>query len=254
MVNFPTRIPDCDSHSPALLDLFISPDTSICSTMAFPPSGNSDHTVVSVSIDFPANSKQDAPFHRIAYDCSRADWDGLRDHLRDILWDDILKLSASAAASEFCEWFGMECMYITVIVSIRSNLAHLHGFQLLVLLPWFVEITFFVNTNRINLLNLKFKQANNRCKRVFEAAKLTYATKTNQSINSQQLGSRDFWRIANSVLNKVKSAIPPLFNSPEVLSSASDKAKLFEKTFLRTLILMTRVSFYLFSLLKLIRN
>ena len=33
MVNFPTRIPDCDSHSPALLDLFISSDTSICSTM-----------------------------------------------------------------------------------------------------------------------------------------------------------------------------------------------------------------------------
>ena len=24
MVNFPTRIPDCDSHSPALLDLFSS--------------------------------------------------------------------------------------------------------------------------------------------------------------------------------------------------------------------------------------
>ena len=39
MVNFPTRIPDCDSHSPALLDLFISSDASICSTMAFPPFG-----------------------------------------------------------------------------------------------------------------------------------------------------------------------------------------------------------------------
>ena len=26
MVNFPTRIPDCDSHSPALLDLFLSSD------------------------------------------------------------------------------------------------------------------------------------------------------------------------------------------------------------------------------------
>ena len=36
MVNFPTQIPDCDSHSPALLDLFISSDASICSTMAFP--------------------------------------------------------------------------------------------------------------------------------------------------------------------------------------------------------------------------
>ena len=56
MVNFPTRIPDCDSHSHALLDLFISSDTSICSTMAFPPLGNSDHVVVSVSIDFPSYS------------------------------------------------------------------------------------------------------------------------------------------------------------------------------------------------------
>ena len=37
MVNFPTQIPDCDSHSPALLDLFISYDTSIGSTMAFLP-------------------------------------------------------------------------------------------------------------------------------------------------------------------------------------------------------------------------
>ena len=73
IVNFPTRIPDCDSRSPALLDLFISSDASICSTMAFPPLGNSDHVVVSVSIDFPINSKQDTLFHRLAYDYSRAD-------------------------------------------------------------------------------------------------------------------------------------------------------------------------------------
>ena len=53
MVNFPTWIPDCDSHSPTLLDLFISSDASISSTMAFPPLGNSDHVVVTVSIDFP---------------------------------------------------------------------------------------------------------------------------------------------------------------------------------------------------------
>ena len=36
MVNFPAWIPDCDSHSPALLDFFLSFDASICSTMAFP--------------------------------------------------------------------------------------------------------------------------------------------------------------------------------------------------------------------------
>ena len=59
---------------------------------------------------------------------------------------------------------------------------------------------------------------------VLEAAKLTYANKTRESITSKKLGSRDFWQIADSVLNKGKPAIPPLYNGPEVLSSASDKA------------------------------
>ena len=78
---------------------------------------------------------------------------------------------------------------------------------------------------------VKFRQASNRCKRVLEAVKLAYADKTKESITSQKLGSRDFWRIANSVLNKGKSTIPPLFNGPEVLSSASDKPKLFPENF-----------------------
>ena len=38
---------------------------NICSTVAFPPLGNYDHVVVSVSIDFPSNSQEDALFHCI---------------------------------------------------------------------------------------------------------------------------------------------------------------------------------------------
>ena len=104
MVNFPTPIPDCDSHSPPHLDFFLSSDASICPAMAFPPLGNSDHVAVSVSIDFPSNSQQDSPFHGIAYDYSLANWDGLHDHLRDVPWENIFRFSASAATSEFCEW------------------------------------------------------------------------------------------------------------------------------------------------------
>ena len=73
MVNFPTWIIDCDSHSPAILDFFLSSDASICSTIAIPPLGNFDHVVVPVSIDFPLNSKRDARFHHIAYGYSCAD-------------------------------------------------------------------------------------------------------------------------------------------------------------------------------------
>ena len=75
------------------------------------------------------------------------------------------------------------------------------------------------------------RKARNHCKRVLEAAKPTYPNKTKESSTSQKLGSSDFWRIANSVLSKGKWAILPLFNRREVLSSASDKAKLFAENF-----------------------
>ena len=65
--------------------------------MALPPLGNSAHIVVSVSIDFPVNSKYDAPCNDSCADC-----DGLRNHFRDVPWEDIFKLSASAVATEFC--------------------------------------------------------------------------------------------------------------------------------------------------------
>ena len=229
MVDFP----DYDSHSPALLDLLISSDASICSTMAFSPLGNSDHVVVSVSINFPTNSQQDAPFHRIANDYSRADWDGPRNHLRDVPWEDIFKIGPSAAASEFCEWIQVG---IDVYIPHRKYQVKSHSS------PWFSAAFAVAIVHRNHFFRLyqrekssdskvKFRQASNRCKRVLEAAKLAYTNKTKESITSQKLGSRDFWRIANSVLNKGKSAIPPLFNGSEVLSSTSDKANLFAENF-----------------------
>ena len=144
MVNFPTHIPDCGSHSPALLDLFMSSDVSICSAMVFPPLVNSDHVVVSVSIDFPSYSQRDASFHCIAYDYSRADWDGLRDHFRDVPWEDIFKLSASAAASEFCEWVQVG---IDVYIPHRKYQVKSHSS------PWFSGACAAVIVHRNNLFH-----------------------------------------------------------------------------------------------------
>ena len=104
MVNFPTQIPDCDSHSSTLLDFFLSYDASICSAVAFPPLGGFDHVVVSVSVGFLSDLERDVLFHCVACVYSRADWNSLCDHLRDIPWKDIFKLGVSAASSEFCKW------------------------------------------------------------------------------------------------------------------------------------------------------
>ena len=168
MVNFPTQIPDCDSHRTALLDFFLSFDASICSTMAFPRQGNSD-IVVSVFMDFPSKSKWDTLFYHIAYDYSHADWDSLCYYLRDVPWEDTFKLKCFCCC-EFCEW---------VQVAIDVCIPH--------------------------------------CK---------YQVKPH---SSPQFFSD--CNIANIVLSKGKSEIPLLFNGPEVLFSASDKAKLFPKNF-----------------------
>ena len=163
--------------------------------MAFPPLGNSDHVVVSVSIDFLINSKQDTPFHHVAYDYSCADWDGLCNHLRDVPWEDIFKLSASAAASEFWEW---------VQVGIDVYIPH-HKYQVKPhSSPWFSAACAAAIVHRNNFFHLyqqnksseskaKFRQASNHCKRILEAAKLAYTTKMKEPITSQKLGSRDFW-------------------------------------------------------------
>ena len=57
IVNFPTWISVTLTVLFFWIYLFFS-DASICSAMAFPPLGNSDHFVASVSIDCPINSKQ----------------------------------------------------------------------------------------------------------------------------------------------------------------------------------------------------
>ena len=141
--------------------------------------------------------------------------------------------SVLVAPREFCEW---DQVGIDVYIPHLKYPLKPHSS------PWFSAACAAAIVRRNHFFHLyqrekssdskvKFRQASNRCKRVLEAVKLAYANKTKESITSQRLGSWDFWQIANSVLNKGKSAIPPPFNGPEVLSSASDKAKLFTENF-----------------------
>ena len=65
------------------------------------------------------------------------------------------------------------------------------------------------------------------CRKVLEPAKLGYVNKTKESIASQTLGTLGFWLFAKIILDIGNSAIPPLFNGPEMLSSSSDNDKLF---------------------------
>ena len=97
MVNFPTWILSCDSHSLLFwIYLFLL-------MLVFVLHWPSLYLEILMMLlpQFPSTFQQ---AHIIAaYDCSYVDWDSLSDHLRDVPCEDIFKLSVSAAASEFCE-------------------------------------------------------------------------------------------------------------------------------------------------------
>ena len=143
------------THSPALLNLFICFDTNTCSTMVLLPLENSDHVVISVSIDFLTDSKQDALFHCIAFDYSRVDWDVLLDHLRSVSWENIFELSASAVASELCEWCQVKIDLYIPQYKYHVKCHSSSWFSAACAAGIVIDITFFISINRMNLLNLK---------------------------------------------------------------------------------------------------
>ena len=85
--------------------------------------------------------------------------------------------------------------------------------------------------NKSSESKVKFRRASNRCERIPQAAKVGYANKIKASMTSQKPGSREIWRIAQRILKNGESAILFLFSASDLLSSASDKAKLLAKNF-----------------------
>ena len=175
MVNLFTRILDCDSYSPALLDLLLSFDTSIWSAKGF-PSNRKLWSCCCLSFHwFSIKLKRGCTM-----DYSRADLDGLHDHLRDILLGDIFKCGASTAASELCEWVQLG---IDVYIPHRKYQIMRHSFSWFsaactaVIAHIFSQRTFFCLYQQ-NLLNLKFRQLSNYCKNILEAVQLPYANET----------------------------------------------------------------------------
>ena len=94
--------------------------------------------------------------------------------MRDTPWEDIFKLGASAAASEFCEWVQVG---IDVYIPHRKYQVKPHSS------PWFSAACAAAIVHRNHFFRLyqkdkssaskvNFRQASNHCKRVLEAAKL----------------------------------------------------------------------------------
>ena len=75
------------------------------------------------------------------------------------------------------QWFSVACAAVIAVIALRNHFFHLY------------------QQSKSFESKVKLRQASNQCKRVLEAAKLAYATKTKESIFSQKLGTLDFGKL-----------------------------------------------------------
>ena len=119
-----------------------------CCAMPLCLLGNSDHVLVSVFIDFIWNTHQNASFYTklmtIAILIGML-WDSLHDHLRDVPWEDIIKLSASTAI-------------VTYIVT-RSQYVPLSPYTLLSVAD--IEVSWWLPPSLVSLLSDRTVQPEN---------------------------------------------------------------------------------------------
>ena len=134
MVNFPTWIPDCGSHSPALLNFFLL-------MLVFVLQWFSLHWAILMMLlsHFPVTFHHihNRMSHFIAFHMTTL-------MLTGMVYMIILEMFYGRISSNsvlllllgnFVNGFRSELMYTSHTESIRSSLTHINGFELLVLLP-----------------------------------------------------------------------------------------------------------------------
>ena len=228
IVSSPTRIPDRATDCGYLLDLFLTTNPDSYDHRVSSPLGTSDHCVVTVTSNN-LLSKPSAPFHRTVHSFSKADWCGFRSFLSQVPWNNVLSQDVSQAARDVAEWIrtGM-----AVYVPSRTFQQKPHS------QPWFTaecaaaicQRNFFFHRyhrDRTARNLSSFKAARRKCRQVILHAKECYSKHVRQSITTQKLGSKDFWRICNSVLKRNKSSLSSLsLGSDNMVVSSADKAEL----------------------------
>ena len=233
IISFPTRIPDSPNQFASLLDLFLTSVPEFCTPTQLPPLGTSDHCTISVSIELPVKASTEVPFHRTVYRYSQADWDNFRSYIADAPVKHFYKFRASKLASLISDWIRNG---IDIFIPHKKFQQKPHS------QPWFTPACaaaishrnhYFhaYHRNPSDITRFDFRTTSNRCKYVLNAAKDHYASLIQSRIDNENLGTREFWRITNRVMNRGKSSIPTIINGPEILSSSLDKARLFAKMF-----------------------
>ena len=92
-------------------------------------------------------------------------------------WEDFFKLGASDAASEFCEWVqvGIDVYILHQKYQVKPHSSPWFSAACAAAIVYRNQFFHLYQKDKSSESKVKFRQASDHCKRVFEAAKLAYA-------------------------------------------------------------------------------
>ena len=153
----------------------------------------------------------DAPFHCLAYYYFHADWNSFYDHLR--------------VATLF---FKLQLLLLLLNFVGGPRLELMHKSHCKYQVKPHSSPCFSAATNRLNLLHLKWSSDRLAigAKGLLKLQNLHILITQNNLLLPRNLTLVTFGGLLIVFFSKGKSATPPFFNVPEVLSSSSDKANL----------------------------
>ena len=153
--------------------------------------------------------------------------------MRDVPWEDIFKLRGSAAASEFYEWIqvGIDVYIPHMKYQVKPHPPSWFSAACAAAIAHRNHFFCLCQKNKSSASKVKFRQAINRYKGLLKLPNLHMLIKQKSQLLIRNLALVTFGKLLIVFSTKGKSAIPPVFNGTEVLSSVSDKAKLFAENF-----------------------
>ena len=169
-----------------------------------------------------------------------------------IPWEDIFKFNASAsAASEFCEWVQVGIIAYIPRCKYQVNPHSSAWFSAVCAAAIVYRNHFFqlYQQEKCSESKRKFRQVSNHSESVLKAAKLTYVATFRRNLT---LGA--FGELLIVFSTKINLLYLLYYTAWKCCVLHLIKQNCFLKAFLSSLILMTQLSLYLFSLLELIWN
>ncbi len=223
LVNEPTRQKN-------ILDLILTDSPGFTNEITInPPIKNSDHNTIIFLIDYVDKPINILP--RKIYKYDKADWDKIRENLKNIKWLENLYLCQDITTMvDFLQNAIYKEMETNIPSFILSNTKRKNPLINYKIKKFIILQKRFYKKYKENLTDynkIKYLNTKEHLDEMFKNARQTYYTNISQNLKNKNYSSKNFWNICNKLLKrKIKPNIGDIIYNKKIYKNDKDKVRI----------------------------